>query len=144
MPKDEISTTNRETTCLLSFVQTLATHKPEYSQRADVRQSKQDGPFRLIRVSWLLLIFSPFYKQRCRSYFYNFTVKEFLSSDLVRQKLSDSILKAAVLLYVVKAGRNTSLRSCGFIKVMHIITHSIMNEESSQFGRGCDVKCWLL
>lgn len=95
--EDEISTTNWEATCLLLFVQTLVTHKPEHSQRADVRQPKQEAPFGLIRVSWLVLIFSPFYKQRFRSYFYNFTLKEFLSSDLAQLKLSENFLKACVV-----------------------------------------------
>lgn len=43
-------TTNWETTCLVLFVQPLVTHRPEYSQRSDVRQSKQDRLFHLIRV----------------------------------------------------------------------------------------------
>lgn len=49
--RDVISvTTNWESTCLVLFVQTLVTHGPEYLQRSDVRQSKQDRAFRLIRV----------------------------------------------------------------------------------------------
>lgn len=72
--------TNWESTCLVLFVQTLVTHRPEYSQRSDVRQAKQDRPFRLIRVLIVIDLLS-FLQTEVQEYFYHFTVKQLLSSD---------------------------------------------------------------
>lgn len=140
--EDEISTTNREATCLLLFVQTLVTHKPEYSQRADVRQPKQETPFGLIRVSWLVLIFSSFYKQRFRSYFYNFTLKEF-SYPLTWLNWSYLIILWRHILYVVKEGKKYKF-TC--LRVHESDAHHYML--SKKWGEQpvwtMVVICWLL
>ena len=58
----------------------LVAHTPEYSQRSDVRQSKQDGPFLLITVLIVIDLLSSL-QTEVQEYFYHFTVKELRSSD---------------------------------------------------------------
>lgn len=69
-----------ESTCLVLFVQTLVTYRPEYLQRSDVRQSKQDRLFRLIRVLIVIDLLS-FLQTEVQEYFYHFTVEQPLPSD---------------------------------------------------------------
>lgn len=120
----------------------LVAHKPEYSQRSCVRQSKQDGPFLLITVL-IVIDLLYFLQTEVLEYFYHFAAKELRSSDssgsaeAIRWFSFHRRRLALGSVHMCWGGEINSGSHSRSSFSWCTSSYSIMKKESGQFGWGC-------